>query len=84
MLFLYLRKINPLLRYKSGFLLTGLTKAVVEKFLTLEQADIVEAFFRENPMPGSERSVAQAVETVRLNAGWLTRDRAAIQEYLTR
>jgi puromycin-sensitive aminopeptidase len=45
---------------------------------------MVEAFFRENPMPGTERSVAQALETVRLNVAWLERDRAAVQEFLCR
>ena len=44
---------------------------------------MVEAFFRQNPLPGSERSVAQAVETVRVNAAWLARDGAALTRFLT-
>jgi puromycin-sensitive aminopeptidase len=74
--------ISILPRYKSGFLLTELTKSVSERFLTAEQADTVETFFREHPMAGSERSVAQAVETVRLNAAWLARDRDAVHKFL--
>jgi puromycin-sensitive aminopeptidase len=62
--------------------LTELTKSVSERFLTAEQADTVETFFREHPMAGSERSVAQAVETVRLNAAWLARDRDAVHKFL--
>jgi hypothetical protein len=34
----------------------------------------VEAFFTEHPLPGSERNVAQSVETIRLNCSWLARD----------
>ena len=71
-------------RYKPGFQLNGLASGVSERFLSLEKADMVETFFKENPMPGTERAVAQAVETVRLNAAWLTRDRAALHQYLTR
>ena len=72
-----------LCRYnKSGFILSFLTKSVTERFLSLDKAAMVETFFRENPLPGSERSVAQAVETVRVNAAWLARDGAALQKFL--
>jgi len=69
-------------RYAAGFLLSRLVKSVSETFVTVERAAEVETFFQENPMPGSERNVAQAIETVRLNAAWLTRDGAEIKKFL--
>ncbi|VVD03160.1 unnamed protein product [Leptidea sinapis] len=37
----------------------------------------IEEFFASHKSPGTERSVQQAVETVRLNAAWLRRDLAS-------
>jgi len=54
---------------------------VTEQFLTLEMAETVEHFFQENPLPGSERKVSQAVETIRLNCAWLARDANAIKKF---
>ena len=34
----------------------------------------MEKFFAEHPLPGSERVLAQSVETIRLHAAWLSRD----------
>jgi len=68
-------------RYKSGFLLGRLVQSVTEQFLTLEMAETVEHFFQENPLPGSERKVSQAVETIRLNCAWLARDANAIKKF---
>ena len=76
--FVLMHFILTIFRYKSGFLLSFLTKSVTEK-----AAAMVETFFRENPLPGSERSVAQAVETVRVHAAWLARDGAALNQFLT-
>jgi puromycin-sensitive aminopeptidase len=81
--FVLMHFILTIFRYKSGFLLSFLTKSVTEKFLTEKAAAMVETFFRENPLPGSERSVAQAVETVRVHAAWLARDGAALNQFLT-
>ena len=41
----------------------------------------VENFFTEHPLPGSERNVAQSVETIRLHAAWLSRDAADISNF---
>jgi len=70
-------------RYESGFLLSCLVKSVSERFLTEDMAKTVELYFEAHQMPGSERNVSQAVETIRLNAAWLTRDAAAIKTVLT-
>jgi len=61
-------------RYQSGFLLSRLVKSCCSDFLCEERAMEVEKFFTDHPLPGSERNVAQAVETVRMNTAWLTRD----------
>ncbi|CAH1158836.1 unnamed protein product [Phyllotreta striolata] len=66
----------------SGYLLTRLVKYLTENFTTEERAKEVEAFFEEHKPPGTERTVQQSIETIRLNTNWLKRDSAAIKEYL--
>lgn len=61
-------------RYSSGFLLSLLVKSCTEQFVSEERAREVEQFFSEHSLPGSERNVAQALETIRLNSAWLARD----------
>ena len=69
-------------RYEGGFLMSRLVKVIVEDFVTEEQAQDVENFFKEHQMPGTERTVQQSLETIRLNAAWLARDKDSIKEYL--
>ncbi|XP_044269903.1 puromycin-sensitive aminopeptidase [Tribolium madens] len=69
-------------RYK-GFLLTRLVKFVAENFASEESAKEVEEFFKTHDISGTERTVQQAVETIRLNVAWLKRDTNAIKNYLT-
>ncbi|XP_037078084.1 puromycin-sensitive aminopeptidase-like [Pollicipes pollicipes] len=68
-------------RYK-GRLLAQLVKSLTDDFCTLERAEEVEQFFCQHPHPGAERSIQQALETIRLNAAWLQRDRDALAQYL--
>jgi len=70
-------------RYEGGFLLARLVKFTTENFVTEEQAKDVENFFKDHPTPGTERTVQQCVESIRLNAAWLSRDKDSIKEYLT-
>lgn len=67
---------------QGGFLLARLVKYLTENFATEEKATEVEQFFKENEFPGTERTVSQSVETIRLNAAWLQRDLSNITEYL--
>jgi puromycin-sensitive aminopeptidase len=67
---------------QSGFLLARLVKHTTENFASEEDAEEVEAFFRDHPSPGTERTVQQSCESIRLNAAWLRRDREATREYL--
>ncbi|KAH8252193.1 hypothetical protein KR026_011809 [Drosophila bipectinata] len=69
-------------RYQGGFLLSRLIKYLIENFASEERAKEVEDFFKANPIPGTERTVSQAVETIRLNAAWLARDRLQLTTYL--
>lgn len=70
-------------RYEGGFLLARLVKFTTENFVTEEQAKDVESFFEGHPTPGTERTVQQCVESIRLNAAWLTREKDSIRKYLT-
>ncbi|XP_069970729.1 puromycin-sensitive aminopeptidase isoform X1 [Penaeus vannamei] len=70
-------------RYEGGYLVTRLIKYITENFATEDMASEVEAFFQERQIPGTERTVQQSLETIRLNAAWLQRDQDAIKKYLT-
>ncbi|XP_006620199.1 puromycin-sensitive aminopeptidase isoform X1 [Apis laboriosa] len=69
-------------RYGGGFLISRLVKFTTENFVTEERAKDVEEFFKDHPTPGTERTVQQSVESIRLNAAWLARDKDSIKEYL--
>uniref|UniRef100_A0A182NID0 Aminopeptidase n=1 Tax=Anopheles dirus TaxID=7168 RepID=A0A182NID0_9DIPT len=69
-------------QYEGGFLLARLIKYLTENFSTEERALEVERFFREHDFPGTERTVSQSIETIRLNADWMRRDLDAIAAYL--
>lgn len=69
-------------RYPSGFLLARLVKHTTENFASEEDAGEIEAFFIDHPSPGTERTVQQSCESIRLNAAWLRRDRETTREYL--
>ena len=45
-------------------------------------ADDAQAFFEANPAEGIDRSVAQALESVRANSAWVERDAAKVAEWL--
>ncbi|KAL1518164.1 hypothetical protein ABEB36_001830 [Hypothenemus hampei] len=66
----------------SGFLLTRLVKYLTENFTDDIKAAEVESFFESHSAPGTERTVQQSIETIRLNARWLERDRVAIGKFL--
>ncbi|XP_011635269.1 puromycin-sensitive aminopeptidase [Pogonomyrmex barbatus] len=70
-------------RYEGGFLLARLVKFTTENFVSEEQAKDVESFFENHPTPGTERTVQQCVESIRLNAAWLAREKDSIKKYLT-
>jgi puromycin-sensitive aminopeptidase len=69
-------------RYESGFLMSRLVKCITENFATEDKAREVESFFSKNPFPGTERTVQQSLENIRLNAEWLSRDADAIKTFI--
>lgn len=68
---------------QGGFLLARLIKYLTENFATEAKALEIETFFKEHELPGTERTVSQSVESIRLNAAWLSRDLETITSYLT-
>ena len=68
-------------RYCSGLLSSRLVKSSTCDLLGEEKAREVESYFAEHPISGSERNVAQSVETIRLNTAWLERDGADIENF---
>ncbi|OXA64356.1 Puromycin-sensitive aminopeptidase [Folsomia candida] len=70
-------------RYPSGGLIARLVKHLCENFVTEEDARSVTEFFAENPFAGTERTVQQVVESIRLNEQWLKRDERLVGEFLT-
>ncbi|KAK6630961.1 hypothetical protein RUM44_003133 [Polyplax serrata] len=71
-------------RYEGGFLLARLVKFTTENFASEEKALEVEQFFGKHKFPGTERTVQQSLETIRLNEAWLKRDENSIRAFLTR
>lgn len=69
-------------KYEGGYLLSWLVKSLTENFASEEKALEIETFFKENKFAGTERTVQQSVETIRLNAAWLKRDSTSIAEFL--
>lgn len=59
--------------YGSGHTMSALVKYSTEFFTTKDRAQEIEKFFEINKFPGAERSIQQALETIRLNTEWLGR-----------
>lgn len=79
---------NLLLRFynyffQGGFLLARLVKFTTENFASEDKAQEVEEFFGKHKFPGTERTVQQSLETIRLNEAWLKRDESSIRAFLT-
>lgn len=66
----------------SPILLMRIIKWTSEEFVTNEKALEVEQFLEQHPHPIWERPVKQSIEKIRMNAEWLQRDGAAIEQFL--
>lgn len=71
-----------IIRYESGYLLTRLIKYITENFTSEDMETEVDTFFKTHKFPGSERTIQQSLETIRLNCAWLKRDGESIQKFL--
>ena len=81
--FEYLKKKWPFIveKFGGGHLFSRFVSPI-DSFVTMEEADEVEIFFKKNTAPGIERTVAQALEQIRSNAAWLERDSGKIKKFL--
>ena len=69
-------------RYNSGHLIARLVKLLTENFASEEKAQEVDDFFAKNVFSGTERTVQQSLEQIRLNTEWLNRDATEIKNYI--
>ena len=70
-------------RYSAGVLMSRLISTTTKYFTTSAEAESVSAFFAEHPAPGTERTVAQSLESIEQNRKWLERDGEKIIGWLT-
>ena len=66
-------RLKTIFRGGSPVLMTKSFANCVQGFCSNEKADEIEAFFEENPLPGSKRTISQVVENIRANAKLLDR-----------
>ncbi|MDX1534133.1 MAG: M1 family metallopeptidase [Thermoplasmata archaeon] len=69
-------------RYSKGGFAIGRIVGITDAFTTLERAEEVEAFFEAHPTPAANRRIQQALERIRLNRTWLTKNRASLADWL--
>ncbi len=70
-------------RYAGGHYFTRVFAAAGD-FTKNEDADEMESFVLENPVPEARRTIAQSLEQIRSNAAWITRDKEKIDRFLVR
>lgn len=70
-------------RYDGNVVFGAMIKMVTKTFATDAIATEIEQFFDANPIPGTERSVNQAVEMIRVQAKWLDRDVKHLRKFLS-
>ena len=69
-------------KYETGALICMLVKYLTENFALEDQYQDVSAFFAANPVPSTERTVQQSLESIRANVDWLSDDSQVIKNYL--
>lgn len=67
---------------QGGYLMARLVKNTLENFASYETAEEMESFFEGKENLCLHRSISQAIESIRLNAAWLARDRQSISDFL--
>lgn len=70
-------------RYQGSFLLTRLIEYNKELTAVADAKD-VERFFKKNPTPEAQRTIAQVLEHIYSHAAWLKRDGKKIAQFLHR
>ncbi|QQP52237.1 Aminopeptidase, partial [Caligus rogercresseyi] len=60
-----------------------LVEFVTSGFNTLEKAEEVQAFFKENKITHIRRSLDQCIEKIKIRAKWFERDSQEIKKFLS-
>jgi len=66
----------------GSFLLSRVVTYTATKFSTEERAAEIEDFFKSRAIPGIERTIQQALESIRTNASFLAREREPFSQWL--
>jgi len=66
----------------SGMLLDRIIAFATQDFASEEKAQEVREYFAKNPVPSAERSIKQSIESIMVNARWLTRNRQSVANWL--
>ncbi len=67
---------------QGGHMLSRIPDQLGMVFARHELADELETFFNTHDKPGIERSIQQALESIRLQADWWERDKDSMNEFL--
>ncbi len=67
--------------YDKGKLLGRVISAVCSPLASLDDEADVRSFFEAHPVPNAKRTIEQALESIRVNARWLERDRTSLAEW---
>lgn len=70
-------------KYSGGHLMPRFIQPAVN-FTTAKDAQALKQFFAKHKAPGAERTIAQVLEEIYINADWLKRDGKKIKAYLSR
>lgn len=68
-------------RCQSGTLLTLIVGDVTQNFVSEDSIKDIVEFFDENPIAGTERTIQQSIEKIKLNVAWFNREKEAIEEF---
>eukprot|EP00824_Muranothrix_gubernata_P001187 TRINITY_DN113_c2_g1_i1.p1 TRINITY_DN113_c2_g1~~TRINITY_DN113_c2_g1_i1.p1 ORF type:complete len:923 (-),score=205.70 TRINITY_DN113_c2_g1_i1:106-2874(-) len=69
-------------RYGQGFIIGRLVKALGGQFRTEKEAQEIEAFFTDHPVPAAQREVQLTCEAIRAAEAWLEKDRDVVGRWL--
>jgi len=67
----------------QNFVVGSVVGSVASVFSREEDAQMISDFFRSNPMPSAESTLRQSLETVRVNAARIQRDRLLAPSWLS-
>lgn len=62
--------------------LDRLVRLMISNFASLKAADDIEAFYKDKNTHGFDRSLGQALDTIRANAQWVARDAKEVNAWL--